>query len=94
MRVMLIIAALAAANFCTAVAVVYTKHLSRQATTEISRNQFQVDELAVQWSQLQIEEGTFSEHGLVERTARERLGMVLPGIDDSKMLVRRAEVSN
>ncbi len=94
MKGILIIAILAAANFCTAVAVVYTKHLSRTATTEISRNQYEIDELAVQWSQLQIEEGTFSEHGLVERTARDRLGMVLPGIDDAKMLVRKVGVAN
>lgn len=94
MKTLLIVAALAAANFCTAVAVVYSKHLSRGATTDISRNQYQIDELEVQWSQLQIEEGTFSEHGLVERTARDRLGMVLPGIDDSKMIVRHAGASN
>lgn len=94
MKALMIVAALAAANFCSAVAVVYSKHLSRHATTDISRNQFQIDELDVQWSQLQIEEGTFSEHGLVERTARDRLGMVLPGIDDSKMIVRHAENAN
>ncbi|MEE9332619.1 MAG: cell division protein FtsL [Granulosicoccaceae bacterium] len=94
MKTLVIVAALAAANFCTAVAVVYSKHLSRRATTDISRNQYQIDELDVQWSQLQIEEGTFSEHGLVERTARDRLGMVLPGLDDSKILVRHVENAN
>ena len=94
MKTLVVVAALAAANFCTAVAVVYSKHLSRGATTDISRNQYQIDELDVQWSQLQIEEGTFSEHGLVERTARDRLGMVLPGIDDSKMIVRQNENAN
>ncbi len=94
MKLVILVAALMAANFCAAVAVVYTKHLSRQATSEISRNQFAIDELAVQWSQLQIEEGTFSEHGLVEKTARDRLGMVMPAMDESKMLVRHSGAAN
>lgn len=78
----------AALCFCTAIAVAYSKHLSRQAYVELSRNQRTLNALDVQWSQLQIEESTFSEHGLVERTARERLGMVFPGMDGSVMIVR------
>lgn len=78
----------AALCFCTAIAVAYSKHLSRQAYVELSRNQRTINALDVQWSQLQIEESTFSEHGLVERTASERLGMVYPGLDGSVMIVR------
>ncbi len=78
----------AALCFCSAIAVAYSKHLSRQAYVELSRNQRTIDALDVQWSQLQIEESTFSEHGLVERIARERLGMVYPGLDGSVMIVR------
>jgi len=85
----LLFVALAAINVCTAVAVVYTKHLSRQRYAEISQIQQTVDELDVQWSQLQIEESTFSEHGLVDRTARDRLGMVLPGHKGSVMIARQ-----
>ena len=84
----LMLALLAALCGSTAVAVVYSKHLSRQAYAEISRDQKAIDELEVQWSQLQIEESTFSEHGLVERTAEERLGMVYPGLDGSVMIAR------
>lgn len=80
---------LAAINVCTAVAVVYTKHLSRQRYAEISQSQQIIDELDVQWSQLQIEESTFSEHGLVDRTARDRLGMVLPGHKGIVMIARQ-----
>lgn len=82
------IALLAALNVSSALFVVYTKHLSRQAYSEISSNQSMIDELEVQWSQLQIEEGTFSEHGRVERTARGRLGMLTPGLADSVMIAR------
>jgi len=81
-------AMVAALCFCTAIAVAYSKHLSRQAYVELSRNQRTLDALDVQWSQLQIEESTFSEHGLVERTARDGLGMTYPGIDGSVMIVR------
>ncbi len=81
-------ALLAAACVCSAVAVVYTKHLSRNGYAEISRNQKQIDNLDVQWSQLQIEESTFSGHGRVERTAQDRLGMSVPGLQDSIMIVR------
>lgn len=88
-RLSFFIVLLAAVNVCSAVAVVYTKHLSRQRYAEISESQQVIDELAVQWSQLQIEESTFSEHGLVERTARDRLGMVLPGHKGSIMISRQ-----
>ncbi len=83
------IAALAALNVCTAMAVVYSKHLSRERYATISESQQLIDELDVQWSQLQIEESTFSDHARVERTASERLGMVQPGIDGTVMIVRK-----
>ena len=80
---------LAAINVCTAVAVIYSKHLSRARYAQISQSQQVIDELDVQWSQLQIEESTFSEHGLVERTARDRLDMVLPGHKGIVMITRQ-----
>lgn len=88
-RLTLIVIFLAAINVCSAVVVVYTKHLSRQRYAQISDLQQTIDDLDVQWSQLQIEESTFSEHGLVERTARDRLGMVLPGHKGSIMITRQ-----
>lgn len=88
-KLSLVLVALAAINVCTAVAVVYTKHLSRQRYAQISQSQQIIDELDVQWSQLQIEESTFSEHGLVDRTARDRLGMVLPGDKGIKLIARQ-----
>ena len=87
-RLAILCAVLAALNVSSAVAVIYTKHLSRQSYAEISAYQHQIDALAVQWSQLQIEEGTFSEYGRVERAAREQLGMSLPRVDDTVMIVR------
>jgi len=88
MNALVVVAFLAAINFCTAVGVVYIKYLSRQSYTEISRSQQEIDRLHVEWNQLQIEEGTFSGHARVERTARERLGMALPAMEDSVMIIR------
>ena len=85
---MTLVAFLAALNFCTAVGVVYIKYLSRQSYTEISRSQQEIDQLDVQWNQLQIEEGTFSGHARIERTAEERLGMSLPNLEETVMIVR------
>ena len=86
------LAALLAALCCSsAVAVVYTKHLSRQAYAELSADRAVIDELDVQWSRLQIEESTFAGHGRIERIARESLGMRLPGLEGSLMIARRVE---
>lgn len=84
-----ITAAVLAALVCSsALAVAYTTHLSRRAYAEISANRRAADELDVQWSRLQIEQGTFSGHERIERTAREALDMRLPGPDGSVMIVR------
>ncbi len=85
----LVLIVLAALNVCSAVAVVYSKHLSRQSYAQISQSQQVIDELDVQWNQLQIEESTFSEHGLVARTASDRLGMVSPGHKGIVMITRQ-----
>lgn len=79
---------LAAACFCSALGVVFTTHLSREAHAELGKNRAMIDERDVQWSQLQIEASTFSEHGLIERQARERLDMVFPGLEGSVMIER------
>jgi len=89
MNVSAVVAAVLAALVCSsALAVVYTQHLSRGAYAEISANRRAIDELEVQWRRLQIEQSTFSGHERVERTAREVLGMRLPGPEGSVMIVR------
>ena len=82
------VALLAAFNFCSAVGVVYFKYLSRQSYADISSSQQEIDRLGVEWNRLQIEEGTFSELGRVERAAHERLGMAVPDMKDSVMIIR------
>ncbi len=69
---------LAALCFAGALGVVYSKHLSRQRYIELSEVQSIIDDLDIEWSRLQIEESTFSRHGLVEKIATQRLDMVFP----------------
>lgn len=78
----------AALCFCSALAVAYSNFLSRQSYVQLSESQKTLDALDVQWSQLQIEESTFSEYGRVERAARDRLDMSFPGLDGTEMIVR------
>jgi len=85
-----IVAALLGALCCSsALAVVYSTHLSREAYAENSRVRSAIDEIEVQWSRLQIEASTFSGHERIERTARESLGRQLPGFADWAMIVSR-----
>ncbi len=83
------IAALALAGLCccSAIAVVYTKHLSRAVWADISVSRAAIDELSVDWSRLQIEQSTFSDHGRVERAARDRLGMTYPSLETTRFIV-------
>lgn len=87
-RMALTLVLLAALCFCSAMLVLYSKYLSTRAYMQVSQSQKIIDALDVQWSQLQIEESTFSEHGRVERTARERLDMTYPALDGTVMIVR------
>jgi len=85
-KVGMLIVAIAALNVCSAMVVVYMKHISRLKYIELSAYQSRIDALDVEWSQLQIEESTFSEHGLIERVAEEKLDMVFPKLEETVMI--------
>ena len=73
--VMLLLAMLVVVS---ALAVVHAKFESRVLFSELQQLNKVQDKLDVEWSQLQLEQSTWAAHGRVERTARKRLGMVLP----------------
>lgn len=80
---------LALAVICSAVAVVYIKHHSRQLfvqSQELARVQ---DALNVEWGMLQLEQGAWGTHGRVEQLARERLDMHIPARDDVVIVKNR-----
>lgn len=65
----------------TAVSVVYSKHRSRRLFVQLEELQRDRDQLDVEWGRLQLEQGTWATHGRIEKVARARLEMVMPGDD-------------
>ncbi|PID63314.1 MAG: cell division protein FtsL [Gammaproteobacteria bacterium] len=82
---------LVALVFSSALGVVWFTHQSRLATAEIARLQSAIGELDLEWNQLRIEESTLSDHARIEKIARERLGMEMPGLEGSVMIARERD---
>ncbi len=82
-----LVAGLVLAVLGSALAVIYMRHESRQLFVELSALQEAGHELDVEWARLQIEEGTLTADGRIERIARERLDMV-PVSEESRVMVR------
>jgi cell division protein FtsL len=62
----------------SAIAVVQLKHETRQRFAELQALQAQRDALNIEWGQLLLEEGAWSQHRRVEALARTRVGMNVP----------------
>ncbi|TAN53840.1 MAG: cell division protein FtsL [Methylococcaceae bacterium] len=62
----------------SAVAVVYTKHVSRMLFAEAQRLEQEIEASQTEWGLLRLEQNTWGEHSRIERIARNRLGMELP----------------
>ncbi len=75
----LVVLVLAGAVIGSAVGVVYAKHDSRKLFVKLQQVQHAQDELNEDWGRLQLEQSTWATHGRVEKVARERIKMVLPG---------------
>lgn len=69
---------LSVAVVCSALAVVYAKHLQRKSWMAIEVEQQRQGELNIEWARLQLEESAVATDGVVEKIARERLAMRLP----------------
>ena len=65
----------------TALAVVSAQHRARKLFSELEREQEKSRQFDVEWGQLQLEQSTWAAHGRVEKIARAKLGMSLPGPD-------------
>lgn len=66
--------------------VVYAKHESRRLFGELQALEAERDRMNTEWGQLQLEQGTQTTHGRVERDARIRLGMIIPDHDQVVMV--------
>ncbi|MGB5474454.1 MAG: cell division protein FtsL [Gammaproteobacteria bacterium] len=65
----------------SAVAVVYSKHQGRKLFVELQALGKERDSMDIEWGQLQLEQGTLTTQGKIEKIARERLGMAGLGAD-------------
>jgi cell division protein FtsL len=59
----------------SSIGVVYARHEGRKLFMELQALGRQRDNMEVEWGQLQLEQGTLTTQGLIEKAARERLGM-------------------
>lgn len=81
-REVLLLAAAAALALGSALAVVYSVHTSRQMVTELQALQRDSEQLQVQWGQLLLEKSTWGSYAHIEQTARGRLNMYLPSVQE------------
>ncbi len=68
---------LAALVFISALAVVFSSHSSRKLFVEMEELLKLRNELNAEWGRLQLEQSTWATHGRIERTANEKLDMVI-----------------
>ena len=69
-----------------AVAVVELRHESRVLYAQVQKLQQERDTLNVEWGQLLLEEGAWSQHRRIESVARAQLGMELPGAQQVRVV--------
>ena len=74
------------AVLASAIAVVRARHESRTLFVELERQNAGRDALNISWSQLQLEQSAWSNHGFVESVANTRLHMTLPKPDEVRIV--------
>jgi cell division protein FtsL len=74
------------AVLASAVAVVRARYESRALFVDLERLSAQRDALNIAWSQQQIEQSAWSNHGFVESVASERIHMKLPKPDEIRIV--------
>lgn len=84
--IFLIMGVLFLAVLATAIGLVYSKHLTRKLFVELQQLKKEVVNLDTEWGQLQLEQSAWSDHGRIERIARERLGMVIPEAEEMSFI--------
>lgn len=69
------------AAFVTALGVVLVRHESREQFMQLRGLERERDALRQEWSQLQLEEGTWSGQNHIQTLARKRLDMSVPATE-------------
>jgi len=66
----------------SALGVVAAQHQSRKLHTALERETSRMQQLEVEWGQLQLEQSTWAAHVRIEKIARQRLQMRTPPIEE------------
>jgi cell division protein FtsL len=74
------------AVLASAVAVVRARYEARALFVDLERLSAERDALNIAWSQQQIEQSAWSNHGFVESVASERIHMKLPKPDEIRIV--------
>ncbi len=77
---------LSVAVLASALSVVYVKDLNRRSVSDLQIAQHQRDELQTEWSQLLLEQSTWSTQALIQKVAQEKMGMEVPPPDKMIMV--------
>ncbi|MDE0789266.1 MAG: cell division protein FtsL [Woeseiaceae bacterium] len=72
----------------SSMALVYTKHESRELFIELEGLTHERDELNIEWGQLQIEQSTWATHARIERVATDDLSLVRPASTEIYVIER------
>jgi cell division protein FtsL len=70
----------------SAIGVEYMAHQSRQLFSELQRMVRHEENLRADWGRLLLEMSTWGAHSRVEKIAREKLAMEVPGIKDIEVI--------
>ncbi len=73
----------------SAIALVYTKHESRNLFVELEQLTAERDQLNIEWGQLQMEQSTWATHARIERVALEELALVRPKSTEIYLIERK-----
>jgi cell division protein FtsL len=85
----LLLMILAVVCVISAIALVYTKHESRNLFVELEQLTTERDALNIEWGQLQIEQSTWATHARIERVALEELDLVRPKSTEIYLIERQ-----
>lgn len=77
----------------SALSVVGMRHQSRMAFAELQSLRTERDSLNIEWGQLLLEQGAWSQHQRIEKLARTRLGMQLPDNHQVVLVSTRGQVA-
>jgi cell division protein FtsL len=69
-------------TMASALAVVYARHETRRTFVALQQAEKQRDEMNIEWGRLALEQSTWATHVRIDKLAREKLGMKVPGTEN------------